>query len=143
MRYRCPKCGLTTTSPGRCPEDGEHLDNPADNPVQRLLGRHGTLVFLAVCLLVIAGILIADAINPPKKTGTWCEEHPKSVLCEGGEFRLPTGAYYEEELGSRGSGYYYYGYPDWDACIQSGGYVVSQGTSGDDAVTCRFYYSGS
>jgi hypothetical protein len=53
-----------------------------------------------------------------------------------------TQSFYEEEFGSRGPGYYYYAFPNWGECVQSGGYVVSRGTSGDDPVTCRFYYSG-
>ena len=126
---------LTTTSPGRCANDREYLDNP----VQRFLRKHGLLVFITVSLLVTAALVIEDANDPPGKT--WCEENPTSSLCVGGNVYIPSN-FYEEEFGSHGPGDYYYGFPNWGECVQSGGYVVNQGTSGDDPVTCRFHYSG-
>jgi hypothetical protein len=48
--------------------------------------------------------------------------------------------YYEVELGSRGTGYYHYGFPSAEDCVRSEGFVSS--TFADGRVTCRFYYSG-
>lgn len=49
--------------------------------------------------------------------------------------------YYEVEFGSRGTGTYIYGFPDWESCVSSsGGYVINE--HADGSVQCRFYYSG-